>query len=128
MEKTPPAKIPAKGLWRIWRALGYSLRGLQACCRNEAAFRQEIVLFALLLPVLLLLPVSTLLQLLLLIVNTLVLIAELINSTIEAVVNITSPEYNELAGQAKDMASAAVLLALILAAATWAVAIYQAFG
>ena len=128
MEKGTPAKIPAEGLLRIWRALKYSLTGLQNCYRNEAAFRQEIILFGLLLPVLLLLPISLLLKLILLIVNTLVLIAELLNSAIEAVVNKMSPEFNELAGQAKDMASAAVFIALSLAAVSWAVALYQAFG
>lgn len=124
------SKIPAKGskgLLRIRKALGYSIAGLQTCYRNEAAFRQEIILFSLLLPVLALLPVSLVFKLILLIVNSLVLIAELLNSSIEAIVNKMSPEYNELAGQAKDMASAAVFLALLLAAATWAIALYQAF-
>ncbi len=128
MEKPTPLKIPAKGLLRVWRALGYSLSGLQTCYRSEAAFRQEIILFGLLLPVLVVLPISLLFKLILLTVNSIVLIAELLNSSIEAIINKMSPEFNELAGQAKDMASAAVFLTMILAAATWIVALYQAFG
>ena len=118
---------PAKGISRIWRALGYSIDGLKTGYRNEAAFRQEIILFALLLPVLVLLPVSLPVKLILLIINSLVLIAELLNSAIEAIVDKVSPEFNNLAKQAKDMGSAAVLLSLILAALGWLSALYKAF-
>jgi len=112
---------------RLWKALGYSLAGLKSCYRSEAAFRQEIILFVLLLPVLLLLPVSLVFKLILLTVNCLVLITELVNSAIEAVVNMVSPEFSELAGRAKDMGSAAVLLTLALAALAWSAAIYTTF-
>lgn len=116
--------VPVHGVLRLVRALGYSLAGLKSCYRKEAAFRQEIILFVLLLPVLLLLPVSLVFKLMLLGANFLVLITELLNSAIEAVVNKVSPEFSELAGQAKDMASAAVLLTLILATLAWSAAIY----
>lgn len=118
---------PAKGLSRVWRALGYSLDGLRACYRNEEAFRQEIILFTLLLPVLIILPVSLQFKLILLLCNSLVLIVELLNSAIEAIVDKVSPEFNQLAKRAKDMGSAAVLLSLVLAACAWSAALYQGF-
>ena len=123
MEK-PKAK---KGLARLVSALGYSLQGLAACYRNEEAFRQEAVVFIVLLVVIVLIPLSGFVKLLLFTVNSLVLIVELLNSAVEAVVDMVSPEYDELAGRAKDMGSAAVLLSLIAAAAVWVYALYQAF-
>ena len=112
-----------KGLARIIAAAGYSLNGLKTCFVNEAAFRQEAVLFALLLPILFLLPVSGVMKIVLLLANTLVLIVELLNSAIEAIVDKASPEFNDLAKRAKDMASAAVLLSLLVAGSAWTVAI-----
>lgn len=123
MEK-PKSK---KGLARLLSALGYSLQGLVACYRNEEAFRQEALVFVVLLAVIVLIPVTGIVKLLLLTVNSLVLIVELLNSAVEAVVDKVSPEYDELAGRAKDMGSAAVLLSLIAAAAVWVYALYQAF-
>ncbi len=123
MEK-PKSK---KGLARLVSALGYSLQGLAACYRNEEAFRQEAVVFIVLLVVIVLIPLSGFVKLLLFTVNSLVLIVELLNSAVEAVVDKVSPEYDELAGRAKDMGSAAVLLSLIAAAAVWVYALYQAF-
>ena len=123
MEK-PKAK---KGLDRLVSALGYSLQGLAACYRNEEAFRQEAVVFIVLLVVIVLIPLSGFVKLLLFTVNCLVLIVELLNSAVETVVDKVSPEYDELAGRAKDMGSAAVLLSLIAAAAVWVYALYQAF-
>lgn len=122
MEK-PKSK---KGLARLVSALGYSLQGLAACYRNEEAFRQEAVVFIVLLVVIVLIPLSGFVKLLLFTVNSLVLIVELLNSAVEAVVDKVSPEYDELAGRAKDMGSAAVLLSLIAAAAVWVYALYQA--
>jgi diacylglycerol kinase (ATP) len=112
-----------KGLARIIAAAGYSLNGLKTCFVNEAAFRQEAVLFALLLPILFLLPVSGVMKIVLLLANTLVLIVELLNSAIEAIVDKASPEFSDLAKRAKDMASAAVLLSLLVAGSAWTVAI-----
>lgn len=112
-----------KGLARIIAAAGYSLNGLKTCFVNEAAFRQEAVLFALLLPILFLLPVSGVMKIVLLLANTLVLIVELLNSAIEAIVDKASPEFSDLAKRAKDMASAAVLLSLLAAGSAWTAAI-----
>ncbi len=120
MEK-PKSK---KGVARLVRALRYSLQGIAACYRNEEAFRQEAIVFAVLLVVILLIPVSGIIKLLLFSVNSLVLIVELLNSAVEAIVDRVSPEYDELAGRAKDMGSAAVLLSLIAAAAVWVYALY----
>ena len=116
-----------KGLARLVSALGYSLQGLATCYRSEEAFRQEAMVFVVLLVVLVLLPVTGFVKLLLFTVNSLVLIVELLNSAVEAVVDKVAPEYDELAGRAKDMGSAAVLLSLIAAAAVWLYALYQAF-
>ncbi|MBE0584417.1 MAG: diacylglycerol kinase [Desulfofustis sp.] len=114
----PPTK---QGLARIIGAAGYSLSGLKACFVNEAAFRQEVLFFTILLPILFLLPVSGFMKIVLLLVNTLVLIVELLNSAIEAIVDKASPELNDLAKRAKDMGSAAVLLSLLVAGAAWVV-------
>ena len=111
------------GLIRIIAAGGYSWAGLVFAVRREAAFRQELVLYLLLLAVLPFLPLSGLHKLALLSLNTLVLIVELLNSAIEKVVDLASPDYHLLAKQAKDMGSAAVLLALLLALGGWFMAL-----
>ncbi len=123
MEK-PKSK---KGLARLVSALRYSTQGIVACFRNEEAFRQEAVLFIVLVPVIILIPVSGAVKLGLFTVNCLVLIVELLNSAVEAIVDKVAPEYDELGGRAKDMGSAAVLFSLIAAAAVWLYALYQAF-
>lgn len=104
---------------RIWKALLYSKDGLIATFTGEAAFRQELLLFLAALPVLYFLPISLLHKLTLLSVNSFVLIVEILNSSIEAVIDLVSPEYNALAKKAKDMGSAAVFLSLALAATLW---------
>jgi diacylglycerol kinase (ATP) len=110
---------------RIFYALLYSKEGLLAAVRSEAAFRQELVLYALLLPLLFLLPFTGEQRVLLLLVNTLVLIVELINSAIEALADLVSPGPHELVKKAKDIGSAAVFLALLLAAGVWCWCLYQ---
>lgn len=107
------------GLARIIAASGYSMQGLKAAYRHEAAFRQECWLVAVLLPVALIWNVGLLAKALLIASLFLVLIVELLNSAIEAIVDRIGPEYHELSGRAKDIGSAAVLLALLLAAITW---------
>jgi diacylglycerol kinase (ATP) len=107
------------GLRRIARALAYSLQGLGAAWRHEAAFRQEVALAVILIPLGLWLGHTALERLLLAGCLVLVLITELINSAIEALADAVSTDSNALLGRAKDIGSAAVLLALLLAAATW---------
>ena len=120
-------KPQQSSLRRIIHATIYSKQGLQTAFKSEAAFRQELFLFVLLLPVMYFLPVSLEMKLLLLSVNTFVLITELLNSAIEAAVDLSSPGFNEFAKNAKDIGSAAVFIALLLAAILWSTAIASIF-
>ena len=113
------------GFGRIIDACIYSKQGLISAFKDEAAFRQEVALFLLLLPLLYLLPLSLPLKLLLLMANSMILIIELLNSAIEAVVDLTSPEHHILAKKAKDMGSAAVFIGLVLASSLWIFAIFS---
>jgi len=113
------------GMARLWAAFFYSLNGLRFAVKNETAFRQELALYVLLLVVLFFLPISILFKSILLVGNTVVLLFELINSAIEAIVDMVSPEYNELAKHAKDLGSAAVLISLVLAIVLWGFAVYS---
>ncbi|TAN27365.1 MAG: diacylglycerol kinase [Castellaniella sp.] len=107
------------GLRHIARALVYSLQGLGAAWRHEYAFRQEVALAIILIPLGLWLGHTALERLLLVGCLVLVLIVELLNSAIEALADAISTDHHPLLGRAKDIGSAAVLLALLLAAATW---------
>jgi len=107
------------GLQRIVNATRYSLRGLTHAYRHESAFRQELVLTAVLIPVALLLPLAGIERVALIATLMLVLIVELLNSAVEAVVDRVSLEYHNLSGRAKDLGSAAVMLALLLCGITW---------
>lgn len=107
------------GIIRVIRALAYSWRGISAALRYEAAFRQEVLLALIAIFVACWLKVDTTTRLLLIGSVLLVLIVELLNSAIEALTDRIGDEWHELSGRAKDMGSAAVLLALILALMTW---------
>lgn len=107
------------GLSRIVKATTFSWQGFKAAFKNEAAFRQEIYLAIILIPLGLCLGNSGLERALLISVILLVLIIELINSGIEAIVDRVSTEKHELSGRAKDVGSAAVLLALVNAVVVW---------
>jgi len=120
-------KANKTGIARILAAFTYSADGISAAFRHEAAFRQESLLYVLLLPLLYFLPLPLLYKGLLLAVNTLVLIVELLNSAIESVVDLVSPDYNIYAKRAKDMGSAAVLFSLLLALALWVLAFLDIF-
>lgn len=109
-----------KGLIRLWNALGYSRDGLIAAWQNEAAFRQEILIAAVAVPLAFYLGSSGVDRALMLGSVILILIVEILNSGLEAVVDKASPEKHELAKRAKDMGSAAVLLSLLNAATIWA--------
>nr|WP_243748826.1 diacylglycerol kinase [Pseudomaricurvus alcaniphilus] len=102
-------------------AASNSQAGIVAAWKHEAAFRQEAVCAAVLIPLALYLGADRLQQLLLISSVLLVLLVELLNSAIEAVVDRVGLEAHELSGRAKDMGSAAVLLALLLAAVTWGI-------
>ena len=90
---------------------------------HEAAFRQEVLLVGILSLIIVVLPLSLLWKGLLFFATALVLIVELLNSAIEAVVDLASPGFHELAGRAKDMGSAAVFICLSLAGILWLLAI-----
>ena len=107
------------GLRRLIKAAGYSLQGLTATFRHETAFKQEVALTVVLVPLALWFGESGLEQALLIAVWMLVLLFELINSAIEAVVDRIGPEQHELSGRAKDIGSAAVLVAIINAIIVW---------
>ncbi len=116
---------PKTGFSRVWAAFFYSVDGLRYAIKNEAAFRQEVCVFVGLLVILPFLPISIVFKSILIFANITVLIVELINSAIESIVDIVSPEYNILAKHAKDLGSAAVLVSIILAIILWAIAIYD---
>lgn len=116
-----PILKPGKtGIRRILDATGYSLQGLKAAWINEAAFRQELVLTSVLSIAAFLLPVTMLERTMMISSLLLVVIVELINSAIEAVVDRVSDDWHELSGRAKDIGSAAVFVALVLALFVWA--------
>ena len=130
MSDTPPDDTPASafksrgGLRRIAKAAGYSLAGLRAAIRHEAAFRQEL---ALAVPLLLLVPwlAPGRWQALCMAGSVvLVLVVELLNSAVEALADAITVERHTLLGRAKDLGSAAVMLSLIFAAAVWVVALW----
>lgn len=107
------------GLTRLINALGYSFDGLRAAWHMEDAFRQEVRLSVVLVPLALWLPLPGADRALLIACVLLVLIVELLNSAIEATVDRVSLDSHRLAKRAKDIGSAAVLVSLINAAAVW---------
>jgi diacylglycerol kinase (ATP) len=127
MEKLTSEFKSKSGLRRILNAFYNSADGFKAAWQNEYAFRQEIIVFTIATVVALALPVSGFQKLVLVGVLVLVLIVEIINSAIEAVVDRISLERHPLSKIAKDLGSAAVALALGLAAATWAVVLYNRY-
>lgn len=116
------------GAGRLFNALRYSAKGLDAAFRHEAAFRQELLAVCILIPTAIYLS-STLIEALLLIgVLFLVLIVELVNSAMEAVADAVTLEHHPLIGRAKDLGSAAVMLSILLATAVWVVFLGARFG
>lgn len=107
------------GITRILNAAGYSAAGLKAAFCNEAAFRQLVIMNAILIPVALFLDVSNVERLLLIASLLMTLIIELLNSAIEATVDRISLSLHPLSKQAKDMGSAAQMIGLVLVALTW---------
>jgi diacylglycerol kinase (ATP) len=107
------------GLQRLIDATAYSAKGILACWRNEAAFRQEVILLLVLLPISFFVARSIEQWLLLMTPLLLLLIVELLNSAIESVVDRIGSEPHDLSGRAKDMGSAAVLLCLVMTGLSW---------
>lgn len=109
------------GLKRILNAAGYSFDGLRAAFLGEAAFRQLVLLNLLLIPSAFVFEVSRAERALMVAVCLLALIVELLNSAIEAAIDRISLEHHPLSKNAKDMGSAAQLLALGMIASVWAI-------
>lgn len=107
------------GIARIIAATRYSIQGFRAAWLNEEAFRQELVLAAIFIPAAFWLGENLTHKLLLIMSCALVVLAELLNSAIEAVVDRISDEQHELSGRAKDIGSAAVFVTLVLFIVTW---------
>jgi diacylglycerol kinase (ATP) len=108
-----------RGLTRVLRALGASLRGLSGAFRDEAAFRQELAFAAVVIPLGLWLGHNGTERALLVAPVLLILVVELVNSAIEATVDRIGFERHALAGLAKDIGSAAVLMSFVLLSAVW---------
>lgn len=116
------------GIARIIDAFGYSMKGFAAVWKYEAAFRQEVVLAIILIPAAFWLA-QTHIELILLISSVFwVLMAELANSSVEAVVDRTGSERHELSGRAKDIGSALVFMSLLLLAIVWGIVAFNRFG
>ncbi|MDH4021713.1 MAG: diacylglycerol kinase [Gammaproteobacteria bacterium] len=122
------AKQGKRGLRRLRDATGYSAAGLLTAWRNEEAFRQEILLGIILIPLALWLGQTHLERLLLIGSWLVVMIVEILNSAIEATIDRISDEHHTLSGQAKDLGSAAVFLSLVLALLAWGVIAWQRFA
>jgi diacylglycerol kinase (ATP) len=122
---TPPQ--PATGLERIVRAAGYSRAGLATAWHHEAAFRQEVALACVLLPLAWWVGRTWLEVALLSACVMAVLVTELLNSAIENVVDLASPTLHPLAKNAKDIGSAAVFVALACCALVWGLALWSRF-
>ena len=108
------------GIPRLINAFGYSIEGFKAAFKHEDAFRQEVFLAIVLIPLAVYLGKSPVEQALMIASVLLVLIVELLNSAIEAAVDHTSTEHHALAKQAKDIGSAAVFFALVIVVVVWA--------
>jgi diacylglycerol kinase (ATP) len=107
------------GITRLLRAFGYSFQGFRQAWREEAAFRQEAMLALIVIPGGLYLGRTGVERALLVCPMLLILVVEILNSAIEAVVDRSGPERHPLAGMAKDMGSAAVMLSFVLLGTVW---------
>lgn len=117
-------KKSGKGLARLCNAFGWSLAGLGSALRHEEAFRQELIMAAILLPVGLWVGKGGMAKALLCSSVFLVLITELLNSGIEAAVDRVGNEHHPLSGRAKDLGSAAVFVALINMVVVWGLVLF----
>ncbi|MBU4612255.1 diacylglycerol kinase [Achromobacter sp. GG226] len=127
MEPTSSPFKSVRGVRRVFNAWRYSMQGLAAATRHEAAFRQELLLAAVLVPAAFFVGRSLIEILLLLGTVFVVLIAELLNSALETLADAVSVEHHPLIGRAKDIGSAAVWLSLALLTLVWAAVLWDRF-
>ena len=116
------------GFKRIVNAMFFSLAGLRAAWRHEAAFRQECALALILTPTAFWLGSTAVERSLLIGTVWLVLIVELLNSAVEAVVDRVGTDHHKLSGKAKDLGSAGVFVSLLLALLVWSLIAWERFG
>ncbi|WP_414444991.1 diacylglycerol kinase [Burkholderia sp. 22PA0106] len=117
-----------RGFTRGWHALKNSIAGVRVAFREECAFRQELAIAVVLVPIGIAVPVEPVARVLLLGSLLLVLIVELLNSSVEAAIDRISLERHELSRRAKDLGSAAVMIALLVCVMTWALILAPALG
>jgi len=117
-------KPNGSGLLRIYKAFKCSILGFKAAIIHEAAFRQELLLCAILLPISFIISSSLSILTSLICSLLLLLFAEIINSALEALADQISTEHHELLGRAKDLGSAAVFLAIVIMILVWGNALY----
>ncbi|MCW8195481.1 diacylglycerol kinase [Proteobacteria bacterium 005FR1] len=118
-------KIFTNEIKRLNNATRFSMQGFRAAWEGEAAFRFEVILASVMLPVAILIDVSSLERIALVSTVLLVLIVELLNSAIEAAIDRVGSEPHPLSGRAKDLGSAAVFVALLLTFFTWATVLLE---
>jgi len=119
-----PDAPPSIGFARVVKAWGYSLDGLAGAWRTEGAFRQEVLIAAVLIPVACFVPVPMLHRALLVASVLFVLLVELLNSAMEAAIDRISLDRHPLSKKAKDTGSAAVLVAIVIAMIVWGAVLY----
>jgi diacylglycerol kinase (ATP) len=119
-----PDAPPSIGFARVVKAWGYSLSGLAGAWRTEGAFRQEVLIAAVLIPVACFLPVPMLHRALLVASVLFVLLVELLNSAMEAAIDRISLDPHPLSKKAKDTGSAAVLVAIVIATIVWGAVLF----
>lgn len=124
MPERPPKR---KDFSHVIDAFCYAMQGFWTALKTEAAFRQEFILGLALFVISFILPFTLAVRLILNSLWLLLLVAELFNSAIEAIVDLVTPEWHELAKRAKDMAAGAVLLILTAFFACWLFAILDFF-
>ncbi|WP_040727889.1 diacylglycerol kinase [Thiomicrorhabdus sp. Kp2] len=112
-------KSPHTGLNRVLHAAGYSWKGFKLTWKHEAAFKQEVILFALMTPLAFWIGDTASETVILIAVLLIVLVVELLNSAVESVVDRIGEDYHKLSGRAKDQGSAAVFLSFFIAILVW---------
>jgi len=123
-KNTPEKKT---GLIRIFYATRYSLEGMKAAFATEPAFRQEILITCISIPLALVMPISFVFKAFLIGSTMVILITELLNTAIESIGNTVTQEFHPLVKRAKDMGSAAVMLSVINLSVAWLFALLQVF-
>lgn len=121
-------KPSRRGLAHIVDAYNYSIMGVRAAWRNETAFRQQTAIATVLIPSAFWLGETASQRILLLLPIALVFIVEFINSAIESIVDRIGTELHPLSGQAKDLGSAAVMVAMLFCLASWLIIAFGRFG